>query len=129
MLPFRQAQVVVEQKLGFIYHPIMAWSVALKESVVQDLRWFGKKQGRAILQAASAVLADDPGAETRNLKTLRPNPFAQRELRLLGKYRILFNLDKQTETVTILAVGEKRGNSLLVQGKEFTQHHEDHPAD
>jgi hypothetical protein len=28
--------------------------------------------------------------------------------------------------VTIVVVGEKRGSALLVQGKEFTEHHEDH---
>lgn len=33
------------------------------------------------------------------------------------------------ETVTTLLVGEKQGNTLLVQGKEFTAHHEDHPAE
>src|SRR5947209_115168 len=57
--------------------------------------------------------------------TLGPNPFAQRELRLSGKYRVLFNLDVGEQTVTIVLVGEKVGNRLVVQGKEFTAHHED----
>jgi hypothetical protein len=47
------------------------------------------------------------------MKTLRPNPVAQRELRLFGKYRVLFNVDQENEKVTIMLVGEKRGNSLL----------------
>jgi mRNA-degrading endonuclease RelE of RelBE toxin-antitoxin system len=107
----------------------MAWQVGLKESVIEDLRWFGRKTGRRILAAAVEFLEGDPLAETRNLKTLRPNPVALRELRLHGKYRILFNVDEASEIVTIMLVGEKRGNTLLVRGEEFTKHHESHPLE
>src|SRR5437016_1426444 len=107
----------------------MAWKVALKESVLEDLRWFGRKVGRQLLATAEMHLSENPLAETRNMKTLRPNPLAQRELRLSGKYRVLFNIDEGEETVTIVLVGEKQGNALIVQGKEFTTHHEDHPAE
>jgi hypothetical protein len=31
--------------------------------------------------------------------------------------------------VTIVLVGEKRGQSLIVQGEEFTAHHESDPAE
>jgi hypothetical protein len=31
--------------------------------------------------------------------------------------------------VTIILVGEKRGEALLVQGKEFTDHHESDPSE
>ena len=63
------------------------------------------------------------------MKTLRPNPVAQRELRLFGKYRVLFNVDQEQEEVTIILVGEKRGSALLVRGQEFTAHHESDPAE
>src|SRR5262249_44779103 len=46
--------------------------------------WFGKKDGRLLLREAEEYLAADPLGVTRNLKTLRPNPVAQRELRLRG---------------------------------------------
>ena len=49
---------------------------------------------------------------------------AGRELRLFGKYRVLFNVDEPERLVTIVLVGEKRGNVLIVQGKEFSGHHE-----
>src|SRR5437763_17135083 len=104
----------------------MAWTVMLKESVLADLRWFGRKGGRLLLDAAVERLSADPLAETRHLKTLRPNPVAERELRLFGKYRVLFNVDVAAEVVTIVLVGEKRGESLIVQGEEFTGHHEGH---
>ncbi len=107
----------------------MAWEVTLQESVVKDLQWFGRKVGRLLLAEAEALLSVDPLAETRNLKTLRPNAVAQRELRLQGKYRVLFNVDEDAQTVTIILVGEKQGNKLIVQGEEFTAHHESDSAE
>ncbi|MCH7726003.1 MAG: hypothetical protein IH991_05915 [Planctomycetes bacterium] len=103
----------------------MSWTVDLKESVIDDLRWFGKKDGRILLKEAEQHLSTDPLLESRNLKTLRPNPVADRELRLFSKYRVLFNVDEENEEVTIILVGEKRGNLLLVQGEEFTAHESD----
>ncbi len=61
--------------------------------------------------------------------SLRPNPVAGRELRLFGKYRVLFNVDEPARVVTIVLVGEKRGDALVVQGEEFTGHHEADPAE
>lgn len=58
------------------------------------------------------------------MKTLRPNPVAQRELRLFGRCRVLFNVNRPQQRVTIVLVGEKRGNALIVQGRRFTEHHE-----
>ena len=62
----------------------MSWTVTLKESVIDDLRWFGK-DARILLDEAEARLAADPLEESRSMKTLRPNPVAQRGLRLFGK--------------------------------------------
>ena len=103
----------------------MSWTVNLKESVVDDLRWFGKKDGRKLLKEAEQHLTADPLLESRNMKSLRPNPIADRELRLFGKYCVLFNVDEEIEEVTIILVGEKRGDSLFVQGEEFTGHESD----
>jgi mRNA-degrading endonuclease RelE of RelBE toxin-antitoxin system len=105
----------------------MTWTVTLKESVIDDLRWFGRRDGRILLDEAETRLSADPLSETRSLKTLRPNPVAQRELRLFGKYRVLCNVEE--EEVTVILVGEKRGNALLVGGQEFTAHHESDPAE
>lgn len=105
----------------------MAWIVNLKESVIDDLRWFGKKTGRQILADIDARLSSDPLVESRNMKTLQPNPVAQRELRLHGKYRVLFSVDEAAQSVAVVLVGEKRGESLFVQGQEFTAHHEGSP--
>src|SRR5271157_3706793 len=39
--------LVVDQNSGLYYSLLtMAWTVVLKESVIDDLRWFGRKDGR-----------------------------------------------------------------------------------
>ena len=102
----------------------MAWTIAWEETVEEDLAWFGSKESRLLVKTVAEQLTNDPVAESRNLKTFRPNPIAQRELRLHGKYRVLFNVDTGEEVVTVVVVGEKRGNMLIVRGKEYTRHHE-----
>jgi hypothetical protein len=37
---------------------------------------------------------------------------------------MLFRVDAAARVVTIVLVGEKRGEALLVQGKVYTAHHE-----
>lgn len=107
----------------------MAWTVQVKEAALQHLCAFGKKTGRKLLKKTLEYLEQDPLAETKNLKTLRPNPVASRELRLFGKYRVLFSVDEESQTATIILVGEKVGNRLLVLGQEFSAHHESHPPE
>jgi mRNA-degrading endonuclease RelE of RelBE toxin-antitoxin system len=103
----------------------MAWTVEVKEEAVEHLKWFGKKTARLLLARCVELLELDPLAESRNMKTLRPNPVADRELRIWSKYRILFNVNLEEEVVTVVLVGEKRGRKLLVRGEEFEAHESD----
>ena len=105
------------------------WRIESDDRVIEDLEWFGRKEARMIAEELKAFLRHQPTAETKNLKALRSNRFAQRELRLRGKYRVLFNVDVPARLVTVLAVGEKRGSSLFVRGEEFTEHHESNPSE
>jgi mRNA-degrading endonuclease RelE of RelBE toxin-antitoxin system len=91
---------------------VAVWTVSLRESVIDDLKALGRKQGRVVLKEATTRLSSDPLATTRHLKSLRPNPVAHRELRLFGRYRVLFSVDETEMTVTI----------VYVQGKRFTAH-------
>jgi hypothetical protein len=36
--------------------------------------------------------------------------------------RVLYDVDEVDRVVTILIIGEKRGNQLIVQGTEFFEH-------
>ena len=55
----------------------MSWTITLKESVIDDLRWFGRKDAHILLDEAEARLAANPLEESRSMKTLRPNPVAE----------------------------------------------------
>jgi hypothetical protein len=86
---------------------IMTWTVALNAQGIGDRRtplvWPQGRPAPRLLAAAEEVLRADPTAETRNLKTLRPNPVAERALRLAGKYTVLLNLDSEARMATIRA--------------------------
>ena len=75
----------------------MPWQIQIKESVLGDLQWFGKVKARQLLEESLDLLRHDPLAETKKLRTLRPNPISQREVRLRGKYRVLFNVDESQQ--------------------------------
>ncbi len=75
----------------------MAWTVRVKEEALKHLQWFGKKTGRKLLEKALEHLEQDPLANTKNLKTLRPNRVAARELRLFGAFRVLFSVEEDTQ--------------------------------
>jgi mRNA-degrading endonuclease RelE of RelBE toxin-antitoxin system len=107
----------------------MAWTVNVKEAAFDHLLWLGKKTGRKVLKKALEYLEENPLAETKNMKTLRPNKVADKELRLFGKYRVLFSVCESDNEVTIILVGEKVGDRLLVLGEEFTAHHESDPTE
>ncbi len=96
--------------------------------MIRDLQALGRKAGRLVLKDATVRLQADPLAETRHLRTLRPNSVAERELRLSERYQVLFNVCRQQRQVTIVLVGEKRGEALIVRGRRFTAH-ESHPAE
>ena len=64
-------------------------------------------------------LKNEPLREARNRKQLRPNPLAPWELRV-GLLRVFYEVDAlESELVNILAIGIKKGNQLIVSGKEI----------
>ena len=89
-----------------------------------DLRWFTAYARRIILDGLEVHLRYQPSQETRRLQPLRPNPVAEWELRL-GDYRVLYDVDEVERRVTVQVVGEKKGNRLIVQGEEYSEHESD----
>ena len=79
---------------------------------------------RVVLDGIELHLRHQPTEETRRIKQLRLNPVAGWELRL-GDYRVLYDVAEEDRVVSVLVVGEKRGNRLYVAGKEFTDHESD----
>ena len=69
------------------------------------------------------MLVAKPAKETRNRKPLDvPAPYgAQWELRFGpgNRFRVFYEVDFQTRSVKILAVGVKQRNSLRIGGEEY----------
>lgn len=110
----------------------MAYLIQFAESVKEQLKALTARQREIVLDAIEEQLVHEPLVETRNRKPLRPNPIAPWELRI-GELRVFYDVEVREErtastpveereesTVSILAVGEKQGNTLKIGGKEVT---------
>jgi mRNA-degrading endonuclease RelE of RelBE toxin-antitoxin system len=100
------------------------FNIEFEPEAQDDLSFFESKQRREILESITIHLRHRPNWETNKIKRLRPNPFAEWELRL-GDFRVLYDIKEADLVVLIQAVGEKRGNQLIVRGEEFHKHESD----
>jgi mRNA-degrading endonuclease RelE of RelBE toxin-antitoxin system len=64
-----------------------------------------------------AHLKYEPNIETRNRKRLKPNAIADWELRL-GRYRVLYDIEKEVKIVAVQAVGAKIGSQLFIRNEK-----------
>lgn len=97
----------------------MTYEIEFAESVKSQLRQLTARSRSLVLAAIEAQLLHEPLRETRNRKPLRPNPLAPWELRV-GDLRVFYEVsEEERKRVYILAVGEKRGNRLWIDGKEI----------
>ena len=79
-----------------------------------------RRQQSIVLDAIKKQLQFEPLRQTRNRKRLRPNPLAGWELRV-GALRVFYEPDaEEPDMLNILGIGVKRGNRLLIAGKEIT---------
>jgi mRNA-degrading endonuclease RelE of RelBE toxin-antitoxin system len=84
----------------------------------RHIRVLTARQRAVLFDAVDEQLAHEPAVETRNRKPMRPNPVAPWELRI-GELRVYYNVEEEPERrVTILAVGVKERNRVLIGGQE-----------
>lgn len=100
----------------------MPFSITISEDAERQLRSLPAREQRILEAAVQARLEHQPTAPTKAIKRLRPNPFAEYELRA-GEVRALYNVEGNE--VVILVVGRKVGNKLIVEGEEFHGHQDD----
>lgn len=100
------------------------FDIEFEPEAQDDLSFFESKQRREILENITIHLRHRPNWETHKIKRLRPNPFAEWELRL-GDIRVLYDVKEAECVVLIQTVGEKRGHQLFVRGEEFHKHESD----
>lgn len=91
--------------------------------VYQHMEFIQTKHHRLIAAAIKQQLSHTPEVITRNRKPLKePAEFgATWEVRFgpSNSFRVFYEVDRDGRVVTILAIGVKEGNRLLIGGKEF----------
>jgi mRNA-degrading endonuclease RelE of RelBE toxin-antitoxin system len=75
------------------------------------------RQRSIVFDSVEEQLVNEPMAETRNRKEMRPNSLASWELRI-GDLRVYYDVTEESQTVTVVAVGIKRGNRVFIGGEE-----------
>ncbi|SRR6266849_2395256 len=97
-------------------------AITFAPEVLDHLGGIERKHHGALQQAIDEQLTYTPAEETRNRKPLeQPAPFdATWELRCgpQNRFRVLYNVDSEVGTVSILAIGVKEGDRLLIGGEE-----------
>ena len=100
----------------------MAFQITITEEAEAQLLALPTRDQRILETAIESRLTQQPTTPTRAIKRLRPNPFAEFEIRV-GTLRMLYNVEG--DEVILLLVGRKVGNKLIVGGKEFHGHQDD----
>lgn len=96
----------------------MAYEIEYSPETEQHLRVLTARQRAIVFDAVDEQLVHEPSVETRNRKPMRPNPLAPWELRV-GDLRVYYNIQEEpAQLVTILAVGVKDRDRVLIGGEE-----------
>ena len=103
----------------------MKFRITITTDADQHFRALTAREQRILESAITSRLQDNPTTPTRAIKRLRPNLFAEYELRV-GDLRVLYNVDEAE--VVVLLIGRKVGNKLIVGGEDF-HGHQDNPTE
>jgi mRNA-degrading endonuclease RelE of RelBE toxin-antitoxin system len=102
----------------------MAFRITITADAEAQWQALSARQQRLLEAAIQTRLVHQPTTPTKAVKKLRPNPFAEFELRV-SDLRVLYNVEE--DEVVLLLVGYKAGNKLIVEGVEF-HGHQDNPS-
>ena len=99
------------------------FDIVFAPEVLEHLDVIDRKDHRLIRQSVYEQLSFLPERATRNRKPLeQPAPFgATWELRLgrNNRFRVFYEVDSDSRTVQVLAIGIKERTRLLIGGEEF----------
>ena len=73
---------------------------------------------KLVLQKIEDCLLDELDTPSLARKRLEPNPLSTWELKV-GEFRVFYDVDRPSNTVTIQAIGYKPRNVLYIDGKEY----------
>ena len=94
-----------------------SYQIELTEEAKEDIYYYDAFERKIIVSGIRKQLSDQPDVETKNRKPMRESKLAPWEVRI-GKYRVFYKLDETGKIVTVVSVGHKEHNILLMRGKE-----------
>ena len=83
----------------------MAFKILFTDEARKHLRTFPTREQKIIVSQIKTQLLNEPLAETRRRKRMRPNPLAPWELRI-DTFRVFYDVESDTQEVIIIAIGE-----------------------
>ena len=99
------------------------FALAFAPEAIEHLDRIESKYHGLLRRAIMEQLTHTPTEETRNRKPLdQPAPFeASWELRCGpdNRFRVFYEVDAESQTVRVLAIGVKDRNRLLIGGEEY----------
>ena len=99
------------------------YTLIYARGVTKHFKSIDAKYDSHIREKIEEQLLFEPNIETKNRKPLRqPAPFeAEWEIRFGpdNRFRVLYDIDQKQHTVQIVAIGEKKGNRLIVAEEEI----------
>lgn len=96
----------------------MAYRIEFTPTAQRQISSLEAHARKTVIETIADQLRHQPGVETRNRKLLRPNDLARWELRI-GSYRVFYNIEEEVIVVLVVALGEKAGNKLVIDGDEY----------
>jgi hypothetical protein len=108
-----------------IYHKPSSLGEQNSQNLFQEehLKTIEAKYYSLIRRTIERQLGFAPDVETKNRKPLKhPSAFETAwEIRFGpdNRFRVFYEVDQESHTVSILAVGQKKGNRLLIAEEEF----------
>jgi mRNA-degrading endonuclease RelE of RelBE toxin-antitoxin system len=96
----------------------MPYAVEFMPDAQEQLDRLTARQQAILLDRIQEQLHRRPAEETRQRKKLRPNPLASWELRI-REFRVFYDVDKEEQTVFVIAIGRKKHNTLYIGSWEF----------
>lgn len=94
------------------------FEIEFTRTAYRHLAAFRKFDRNRILDQVKAQLAHQPNQETHNRKRLRSNPISDWELRV-DPFRVLYEVDEGSSLVTVVGVGVKKREKLVIDGEEI----------
>ena len=97
----------------------MKWKIEFSGRALSHLKALKPFEQKLLLDGIDPQLTREPDVPTRNRKQLRPNPLADWELRI-GAFRVFYTIENSVVVVTVIAIGRKDHNTLIIEGEKFS---------